>query len=185
MHTEKNTIFEDFDAHDTGRLRDDICTLLRVAQGEAQLAGKDGNQAVNTLTATFTKMVRDIFDVKLAARDLRCANPQAQQQLLAGCEAALDKAQSAIVGFQFYDKLMQRLDHITNSLKALTQQLNGADAVDPAAWNAIKKGIYGSYTMEEDRILFKAIVDGLPVDSAMRMSQEGKASAEEDRVEFF
>ncbi len=185
------TLQTEVDVHDRIEARgnwqvlEEVSTLLTAAGAEASLAIKDGSRSVNTLAGTFTKMVRDVLEMKLASNELRALDREAHQRLLETCEACLDKAQEAVVGFQFYDKLVQRLDHIAESLKHISAALGDEQCTSGETWERVRNRIHGSFNIEEDRALFLAILDGMPVDQALHASRRHRVEAAEEKVELF
>ncbi|MCP4322706.1 MAG: hypothetical protein GY787_12845, partial [Alteromonadales bacterium] len=102
---------------------------------------------------------------------------------------ALDKVHSAIIAFQFYDKLSQRLDHVSESLSALTTLIgNPAELYSPIAWQSLQESIRSKYTMEAERQIFDKVISGVSIEEALidfKQNIIDKGDSEEDEIELF
>jgi hypothetical protein len=106
-----------------------------------------------------------------------------------GAKQIGDKVHQAIIAFQFYDKLVQRLDHVCHSLDGLSGLVSDRSRLyDPAQWTALQDQIRSKYTMTEERAMFDAVIHGMPVHEALNhymavRMQEVEASGGE--IELF
>ncbi|MDH5257101.1 MAG: hypothetical protein OEX07_03805, partial [Gammaproteobacteria bacterium] len=88
-------------------LNEELGQFLNLTSGEIKVSMREANGVVQTLTKTFMEMVGDVHEIQLAAEKLSDQGEDAKvkQQILAKCNAYLDKVQAGTVGFQFYDKM--------------------------------------------------------------------------------
>jgi len=99
--------------------------MLNLAVAQIEMSMKDGDQSVNTLIDSFTTMSGSIQVIELAANDLPDDSQdkgylsRIRDVITSNSEMVSLKMQEAIVAFQFYDKLTQRLSHVSSSLSAL------------------------------------------------------------------
>ena len=92
----------------------------------------------------------------------------------------------AIMAFQFYDRLVQRLDHACRSIDALAELIADARRLyNPSEWVGIQQKIRSKYTMESERIMFDAILDGATVAEALALSRQKLADNKPDDIELF
>lgn len=103
-----------------------------------------------------------------------------------------EKINQAITAFQFYDRISQRLDHVSNSLENMCDLMTcPTELNDPDAWQAIQDRVKNSYTMESERLMFEHILRGASVKEALEIYQhhfeEEKQAKndDEDEVELF
>jgi hypothetical protein len=79
-----------------------------------------------------------------------------------------EKVHHAIVAFQFYDKLQQRLAHVCHSLEGLSEIVgNPSRLYQPPEWVALQEQVRSKYTMAEERAMFDAVVHGMSVEQAL------------------
>jgi hypothetical protein len=157
--------------------------MLNLAVAQISSAMQDGDESVNTLTESFTSLAADMDRIRTAGEELPPGS--ARTAIMQNSEAASQQIHAAIVAFQFYDKLSQRLAHLTNSLGALGSLVATPEQLyDPAAWRGLQERIKSQYTVEADKAMFEAILQGKSVAEAITLSQAKPANAE-DAVELF
>ncbi|WP_297574376.1 hypothetical protein [uncultured Deefgea sp.] len=74
----------------------------------------------------------------------------------------------SIIAFQFYDRLSQRLEHVCSTISELAVLV--ADHALPhqaQAWLDLQRKIRSQYTMEQEKVLFDAILHGDPIHTAL------------------
>ena len=75
----------------------------------------------------------------------------------------------AIIAFQFYDKLVQRLDHVCHSLAGLSELVTDKSQLfNRTAWVELQRKINRKYTMAEERAMFDAVMAGATVEEACK-----------------
>ena len=93
--------------------------------------------------------------------------------------------QSSIVAFQFYDRMVQCLQHVTSNLLGLTQLLESPERLyNPTEWSQFQSEIRARYTMESEKVLFDAIIEGRPLDE-IKQEREAMMTPSEDNIELF
>ncbi len=170
----------------TEAFNSDLGKFLSLTTGEIKLSLKEANDVVQNLTKTFMDMVRDVQDIRLMADKLvdNEDNKELKKQILKSCDTYFDKVQSGTIGFQFYDKLTQRLTHTSENIKQLKKMSNDpASLVDPERWEKLMNDIEKRYNMESDRELFHSLMDGGSVKEAVNLAAENKNKTGE--IELF
>lgn len=97
--------------------------MLKLAAAQVEYSLKDGANSVNTLTDSFTNMAGSIKAIELSTKSLfekYDVESEDQVTVKENCEQVSVKMQQAIIAFQFYDTLVQRMDHVVNSLSKLS-----------------------------------------------------------------
>jgi hypothetical protein len=159
--------------------------MLNAAVAQLENALRSGDESVNTLANSFTSMVGNVEVVHAAATQLPESNET--NVINEHCQAVSEKMRAAIVAFQFYDKLTQRLTHLSNSLGDLAQLV--ADPVklyNPYAWHGLQEKIKSKYTVESDRAMFDAILRGHSVNEALAQCEKTENKLDNgDDVELF
>ena len=93
---------------------------LTVAQIETSM--KEGDKSVNQLTSSFTDLANHSQNIVQEAKKLDESSPHEsaiRNNILKTAEDLEGKIQQAVIAFQFYDRLSQRLDHASHSLEKI------------------------------------------------------------------
>ncbi|MFK4754084.1 hypothetical protein [Oceanobacter antarcticus] len=146
---------------------------LAVAQIETSLT--EGGQSVDKLSTNFTGMANNTLRILQITRDepLQAEEPTASRLRSEIHQIATEvnqEIQEAIIAFQFYDRLTQRLDHVSRSLEHMGHLMaDGGSRYQPNAWQGLQQEIKGYYTMEAERIMFEQIMAGKSVAEALKI----------------
>lgn len=174
---------------DWSQLKETILMLnLSVAQIDQSM--NEGNSSVETLASSFTALATNIGDIQSSIEQMNEDNSQKTRLIIQGSTTtALDKVHLAIIAFQFYDKLTQRLDHVSESLASLSALIsNPASLYSPPEWRALQDSIRSKYTMEEERRMFDKVLSGIPIEEALiefNKEMAVKSGSGEDDIELF
>jgi hypothetical protein len=91
----------------------------------------------------------------------------------------------AIIAFQFYDRLVQRMDHVCHSLSQLGGLVDDRSRLyNPDAWVDLQSAIRSKYTTPEEHAMFQAVLNGVPVEQAVEQFMAEKQSQGSD-IELF
>ncbi|MEE4382405.1 MAG: hypothetical protein V2J02_10450 [Pseudomonadales bacterium] len=163
--------------------------MMELAVGQIEAAMKDSDSSVDALTSTFTAMAGSMGEI----REQLVALPEdgqlgaLKQTLVAHTDGLTGNVHQAIVAFQFYDRLAQRLAHVTESLDGLAELVGDTQRVEePGEWTALQERIRARYSMPEEVEMFEAVlVHGLPVREALANFMNRVKESEADDIEFF
>ncbi len=170
------------DLHSLGwkELQDTILTLnLAVAQIEMSM--KDGDHSVSTLIDSFTTLSgcvqvidsasSEIPDRPTVETDCRTIRETVQTNV----DLVAEKIAAAIVAFQFYDKLTQRLSHVSSSLSELTKIVSDQEQIaSHEDWHTLREQLRKTYSMVDEASMFEAIMRGEDIESAIRIASSNK-----------
>ncbi|TPW14536.1 MAG: hypothetical protein FD130_1351 [Halothiobacillaceae bacterium] len=155
---------------DWSQIRETVM-LLNLSIAHIANSMVDGDESVNTLTATVTSMIDSVKIIGDAAAELR--DSPAKTLILEHYAAVDSKIQEVIISFQFYDKLVQRLNHASNGLADLVDLVsNNSRLYNPAEWNKLQELIKSKYTVETDSIMFEALRNGATITEALALARE-------------
>jgi hypothetical protein len=163
--------------------------MLHLAVGQIEISMSDGDDSVDVLAQNFTETVDCVNAIVAAAG--RLGLPAENDSALGGeirghCDTALDRVQTAIVAFQFYDKLSQRLSHVSHSLQLLAELVgDGRRVGDAREWQALQQEIRSRYTVEGEAEMFDAVLAGESVAAVLKRLQQAAAAAPAAEIEFF
>ncbi|KAB2928313.1 MAG: hypothetical protein F9K30_01705 [Dechloromonas sp.] len=144
--------------------------LLELAALQIEAAMKDSNASVDVLTHSFTTMagyMKTISDtVQTLPDDDRTG--AAKQNLAGASEHVAGMVHQAIIAFQFYDKLVQRLAHVGLSLGELSDLVGDQGRLyNPGEWVGLQQRIKKKYSTVEEVAMFEAVMRGMPVHEAI------------------
>jgi hypothetical protein len=136
--------------------------MLNLAVAQIEGALNSGDESVNTLADSFTSMAGEVETISAAATELEQSNEQST--ISQSCQVVSEQMRATIVAFQFYDKLTQRLTHLSHSLEALASLVETPENLyNPYAWRGLQEKIKSKYTVESDKAMFEAILNGQSV----------------------
>ena len=144
--------------------------MLELAAGQVDAAMRDSNTSVEVLTDTFTSMAGtlEMIDTALDTLPDSVGNGMGKAEIRDGAREISAKVHQAIIAFQFYDKLVQRLDHVCISLGALSGLVSDRVRLfNPQEWADLQSQISSKYTMTEERAMFDAVMNGMSVREAL------------------
>ena len=154
---------------DWSQIRETILMLaLSVSQIEMSMRDSDGS--VEVLSNSFTSMAGQVKMIERIAAGLPESDETADAKaaIIENCASVGDMMRSTIVAFQFYDKLTQRLNHVTSSLGSLADLISDVRRLyNPYEWLGMQEKIRSRYTMEEERMMFEAIMQGKTIKQAL------------------
>ncbi|HRC73286.1 MAG TPA: hypothetical protein PK880_12255 [Candidatus Competibacter sp.] len=182
---------------DWSQIRETILMLaLSVAQIEMSMRDSDGS--VEVLSNSFTSMMGQVKMIERTAASLpeTAETATARTAIIENCNMVGEMMRSAIVAFQFYDKLSQRLGHVNGSMSVLADLIADQRRLyNPYEWMGMQEKIKSRYTMEEERLMFDAIMQGKTVKQALKLYVQameerknkagGAAGGGEEEVELF
>jgi hypothetical protein len=144
--------------------------MLELAAVQIESAMKDSDASVAVLTDSFTTMasyMRTISDTVQTLPDDGAVGV-AKQNLSGVSEHVSGMVHQAIIAFQFYDKLVQRLAHVGVSLGDLSDLVaDGRRLFNPSEWVSLQGKIKAKYTTREEIAMFEAVMQGMPVQQAI------------------
>lgn len=175
---------------DWSQVRETI-VMLNLATAQIEYSMSDGDESIDVLADSFTSMSEGIGAISKAVQSFAQysnIDPLLHKEVTEHCDQLSGEMQKSIIAFQFYDKLVQRLSHVRNSMTSLTdligdeQSLNSVDA-----WKQLQADVRNAYTMEEDKEMFDAIMSGQPIIEVLHtmVSKKYTAAATEEDIELF
>lgn len=154
--------------------------ILNLSIAQIELSISEGDHSVNALIDSFRFMSQHIEEIQSATKQIGSIstdNSDLQQQhslLLSQTDELALKMQQAIIAFQFYDKLSQRLGHVSHGLSGLAEIVSHEMRVkDATEWETFKKSVRRGTTMREEEELFELIFDQhIPSAQAIEIMKE-------------
>lgn len=175
---------------DWSQLKETIL-MLNLAIAQIDQSMNEGNSSVETLASSFTTLASNLNNIKSSIDQFDSngskENEKIKLMIQGSAATATDKVQSAIIAFQFYDKLTQRLDHVSQSLTSLSQLIADPTSLySPPQWRSLQESIRSKYTMEEERRMFDKVLAGASIDEALaEFNTEMMSQHQDDDIELF
>jgi hypothetical protein len=161
--------------------------MLELSAVQIEAAMKDSNASVEVLTNSFTTMagyMRMISDTLQTLPD-DGETGVTKQNLTGVSEHVSGMVHQAIIAFQFYDKLVQRLAHVGLSLGDLSNLVGDQRRLyNPGEWVALQERIKSKYSMREEVAMFEAVMQGMPVQEAVDQFM-AEMKEKSDDIELF
>ncbi len=160
-------------------------TMLDLAVTQLGWTLRDGDQSVVTLTQSFASMVKTVEEIVAVAATI--PDGESKQLILNHGQSILQRVHEAIVAFQFYDKLSQRLNHAADSLTEMRHLVNDPTRLyEPNEWQALQGHIRARYTTEADKLMFDSVLQGASLEEAIAIYQgKMEQDCQDSAIQFF
>ena len=147
-----------------------IARLLSLCEAQMESALSESDVAVQELVKSFAGLI----EAGQALGSMSEKAPEAgATDMAAQLDALKKQTAAAIVAFQFYDKLTQRLGHVRYSLSALAMFVcDGAKTGERDQWRRMFATLRRLYRTEEERQLFRMMVEGASAEEAREHIQQ-------------
>ena len=159
--------------------------MLELCEGQIEAALRDSDRSVEVLTNVFFQLIAAIDSLGEAAKQVgaNSGTPnELQEAFTERCGNLTEQINSAVVAFQFYDKLTQRLDHVRHSLTTLALFICDRDkSQKPDQWNKLRASLRRLYRTAEERKVFESIAGPIPEETEANTQNY----AAESSVELF
>lgn len=145
-----------------------IANMLELCGVQMESALQDADLAVDSLIKAFTSVAETARIMNSLAEQLpEVARVHIEQTLNRQLDEITRQIGAAVVSFQFYDKLTQRLGHVRYSLSSLAQFVcDRAQSSERDQWRRLLNALRRLYRTEEERRIFEMITTGVSVDLA-------------------
>jgi hypothetical protein len=138
-----------------------IARMLELCEAQMESALSDSDVAVEALIKSFAGLIE-------AGQALGSHSEKSPE-----LDALRKQTAAAVVAFQFYDKLTQRLEHVRYSLSALAMFVcDRAKSGEREQWGRLFTTLRRLYRTEEERQIFKLMVDGASAEQAREHIQQ-------------
>ncbi len=140
-------------------------TLLQLAAAQLALSLKETEQPFNNLSKLFIEIVEGFNEIETLLSSGQSSDIKQVKSLHCLTQ---DRVKNAIIDFQFYDRMTQRLNHIMGNIQDAIHSINHHETSNEEHWENIFSNIEKSYTMREEKQLFESIRSGVSFDEAVK-----------------
>ena len=169
-----------------------IAELTRLAAAQIRVAVTESGDNVDALTHSFReivnqdKLIRDNIDqlpndsaTKKIKDDIALLSTELRANI-----------NNAVVAFQFYDRLCQRLDHTSECLRSLSEIEDHKLQASADEVIKLRDNVYNHFTMIEERQLFDAVLSNNDFEHAIEEYSIARLKSldsgdEDNEVELF
>lgn len=172
---------------DWSQIRETV-RMLFLAVAQIEIAMRESDDSVEHLTTAFTTMMEYESVIASTVDELPdTTETQAiRDKIKLHTSLVTQEMQGAIVAFQFYDKLTQRLSHAGSSIEGLSDLVSDVTKIyNPIEWNKLQEQIKSKYSMREEYEMFDSVMNGADVRQAIRTYNETHKEDLQDDIEFF
>jgi hypothetical protein len=162
--------------------------MLALCEAQMEAATQDSDAAVDVLVNAFTKLmgaVRELSNVSRAECD-DASDAQTRIEIQKRCNDLSGQAAAAVMAFQFYDKLSQRLGHVRYSLSTMALFIcDRSNSQRPEHWEKLLQSLGRLYRTAEERAIFDSIAGSLSLTSSAQEEPLAKEMSDAGSVELF
>lgn len=153
---------------DWSQVRETI-RMMNLAVAQIEISMRDGEDSVGTLTTVFTQMMEQVALIEQKTRQSQQPDDSVDS-IIERCDAISEQMQHAIIAFQFYDKLTQRLTHVSHTLGSLSELVGDSRRLyDPRQWVMLQEQIKSNYSMSAERAMFDMVMQGMTIEEILAM----------------
>lgn len=159
--------------------------MMNLAVAQIEMSMKEGDDSVDTLTDAFTTMAGrvQVIEQQVKMSDISDKN---SEQIIEQCEAVAGEMQHAIMAFQFYDKLTQRISHVSHTLASLTDLIADSSRLyNPMEWLLLQEKIKSKYTMPAEHNMFELVMKGMSIEDILHQTKMAEQHTDDDDIELF
>jgi uncharacterized protein (DUF2267 family) len=148
--------------------------MLGLCEAQMESALAESDQAVDVLIRAFTGLSDTTRALNAIANDLPPElRDQFNDKLKQQIDTIHEQMSSAVVAFQFYDKLTQRLGHVRYSLTSLAMFVcNRSQTSQRDSWERLFNTLRRLYRTEEEREIFQLMVQGASAEDARAQAEQ-------------
>lgn len=162
--------------------------MLFLSVAQIEIALRESDDSVDHLTQAFTTMMSYENVIAMAVEELPDTPDTSaiRKTIKHNTQKVTQEMQGAIIAFQFYDKLTQRLAHVTSSIEGLSELVADTGKIyNPQEWGKLQAQIKACYSMREEHEMFDSVMQGGDVRAAIRKYNEAQKQDVETDIEFF
>ncbi len=162
--------------------------MLYLASAQVSMALHEGDSSIETLSNNFTGMISNVNSMTSALSELPSTEENAAliKIIEKNSQEVSGHMQQSIIAFQFYDKLSQRLLHVTHALEALSDLVCDQGRIyNPSEWAALQSKIRARYSMKEEQMMFDLLLQGGTIEEALKQGEASLHTSTDDDIELF
>ncbi|GAA5159317.1 hypothetical protein [Viridibacterium curvum] len=144
--------------------------MLELMAGLVRAAMRDSENSVTELATSFSAIADHTFALSEVIEKLPDTPEVSEHKATLGGSMSemRNMLNRAIVAFQFYDRLVQRLSHVVDGQADFAEIVGDPRKLyNPEAWLSLHERIRKSFSMQEEHTLLEAVLKGVAVEQAI------------------
>lgn len=142
--------------------------MLALCEAQMEAATQDSDLAVDTLINSFSDLMNLVRELNAESAhnhgDTQTIKFASEEEMKQRYQQLMRQVNNAIVAFQFYDKLSQRLGHVRYSLSTLALFVcDRLNSQKPEHWDKLVTTLGRLYRTAEERAIFDSIAGTLAI----------------------
>ena len=169
-----------------------VAQLTRLAAAQIRVAVAESGESVEDLSTSFTEIVSQdkLIREKINQLPDEPKTQEIKQQIESLSDQIGTNVQNAVMAFQFYDRLCQRLDHTSECLRNLSEIEDSQLKSSIEEVIKLREEVYNHFTMKEERQLFDAVLNNNDFEHAISDYNIARAQSlveedDDDDIELF
>lgn len=162
--------------------------MLQLCIAQIDMSLNDGDDSIQQLSNSFTSMIDSVNTISKTMNKMEGESKYKSnfEKINNENDKISIKMQESIIAFQFYDKLSQRLSHVSHALGALAELVNDhARLYSPNEWSQLQGKIRARYSMKEEQEMFDLLLSGATIEDALAKGLTVIHEAEDSNIELF
>lgn len=162
--------------------------MLALCEAQMEAATHDSDAAVDVLVKAFTEMMSGVRELSNAAclSTEETARAQSLADFQKRCDELANQAAAAVMAFQFYDKLSQRLGHVRYSLSTMALFIcDRSNSQRPEHWEKLLLTLGRLYRTADERAIFDSIAGSLSLTMSAQEEPLAKEMSDAGSIELF
>jgi len=142
--------------------------MLALCEAQMEAATQDSDVAVDTLINSFSDLMNLVRELNAESSrnhsDTQTIKFASEEEMKQRYQQLMRQVNNAIMAFQFYDKLSQRLGHVRYSLSTLALFVcDRLNSQKPEHWDKLVTTLGRLYRTAEERAIFDSIAGTLAI----------------------
>lgn len=170
--------------HENWCFRSETARLLALNVAQIHTGLSEGDSSIDTLSNSFQLLANFCSEIQQMDNTQDAAQIEDVKRI---AESMSGQVNNAIMAFQFYDRLCQRLDHVQSNLSMLSGLITDEEhIVNTEGWQGLRDKIKSSYTMETEHKMHEAVMAGASIEEALELFKQAMAEeSDDDDIELF
>jgi hypothetical protein len=160
--------------------------MLDLCEAQMEAAIRDSDEAVDVLVKSFTDIVESTRALNELALGQDDSHKVQREELSKRAETVTKQISEAIVAFQFYDKLSQRLGHVRHSMTTLALFVCDSKHIQEREhWKKLLTSLRRLYRTQEERAIFDMVAEGATAEAVRAAVSTDANHSAASSVELF
>jgi len=165
--------------------------MLALCEAQMEAATQDSDVAVDTLISSFSDLMNLVRELNAESSrnhgDTQTIKFASEEEMKQRYQQLMRQVNNAIMAFQFYDKLSQRLGHVRYSLSTLALFVcDRLNSQKPEHWEKLMTTLGRLYRTSEERAIFDSIAGALAITPNNEKPKSiSQAASPEGSIELF